>query len=319
MRPIVAIAFLFLFATAVPQAASAQTCSFNVSDMDFGNVDTLGGGAVSTTATIDIECGGALALTSVQICLDLNAGSGGATGGERHMRNAGNDPLDYVLYQDPAHLVPWGSSSTPSLGTARVVELLLPALFGTTSTSVTIYGEVSAGQQTAVPGSFNSLFAGIEAEFKYDFDFVLPLGDCSDADDTANPSFSVLADVSENCEVVAGDIAFGTHGVLDTNIDAVGAIDVTCTPGTDFGVGLDGGLAGAPPDQRLLTQGAQTVTYGLFKNPARDQVWGNAGGETVTGTGTGGLVPLTVYGRVFAQSTPPPGTYTDMVVVTVTY
>ncbi|WP_409528142.1 spore coat protein U domain-containing protein [Rhizobium sp.] len=39
----------------------------------------------------------------------------------------------------------------------------------------------------------------------------------------------------------------------------------------------------------------------------------------VTGTGTGSPQTLTVYGRVPAQNTPAPGTYSDTVVVTVSY
>ncbi|WP_280527698.1 spore coat protein U domain-containing protein [Ciceribacter thiooxidans] len=39
----------------------------------------------------------------------------------------------------------------------------------------------------------------------------------------------------------------------------------------------------------------------------------------MTGTGTGLTENVSVYGRVPAQSTPAPGTYTDTIVVTVTY
>ena len=67
--------------------------------------------------------------------------------------------------------------------------------------------------------------------------------------------------------------------------------------------------------------GANSVTYGLYKDAARSTGWGSSivSGETVSGTGTGSAQALTVYGRVPPQSTPPPGTYSDVVVVTVTY
>jgi spore coat protein U-like protein len=39
----------------------------------------------------------------------------------------------------------------------------------------------------------------------------------------------------------------------------------------------------------------------------------------VSGTGIGSSQNYTVYGRVQAQTTPAPGTYTDTITVTVTY
>lgn len=63
------------------------------------------------------------------------------------------------------------------------------------------------------------------------------------------------------------------------------------------------------------------VVYGLYKDAGRSQPWGDGAtpGSTVAGTGTGAAKGYTVYGRVPPQTTPTPGTYSDTVVVTVTY
>lgn len=68
-----------------------------------------------------------------------------------------------------------------------------------------------------------------------------------------------------------------------------------------------------------MALGSQAVTYGLYKDAARSQPWGSAGTQLVTGSGAGAAQNLPVYGRVLPQSTPPAGSYTDTVVVTVTY
>ena len=69
-----------------------------------------------------------------------------------------------------------------------------------------------------------------------------------------------------------------------------------------------------------MANGAQTITYGLYQDAARSNPWGNTiGTNTAAGTGTGSNQALTVYGRVGAQTTPSRGTYSDSVVVTVTY
>jgi spore coat protein U-like protein len=65
---------------------------------------------------------------------------------------------------------------------------------------------------------------------------------------------------------------------------------------------------------------SNTTTYSVYRNSGHSQVWGNTTGtDTQSGTGTGSSQSLTVYGRVPSQTTPPPGIYTDTIVVTVTY
>jgi spore coat protein U-like protein len=68
-----------------------------------------------------------------------------------------------------------------------------------------------------------------------------------------------------------------------------------------------------------MTLGAASISYGLYKDVGYGQPWGDARGDVVTGTGTGAVEALPVYGIVPAQTTPAPGVYRDTVVVTVTY
>lgn len=313
------IALALLTTIALSSEAKAQSCSFSVSNPDFGNVDTLSGGVDDTAATVNISCGGAVLGATVRVCLNINAGSGGATSGIRHMRNASSAPLNYQLYKDAAHSLPWGSVEQPALGTPVVVDLTLPLLGGTVATTRTIYGRVLGSQQSAPAGSYSSAFAGAEVRFNWTT-YLLTPPDCSTvAANPIRPAFNVLANVAANCSVSAQNLDFGPHGVLSANVDANGGIDVTCTPGTNYAIGLNGGLSGAPPTQRQMKQGSQVVFYGLYRNMARSLAWGNGAGETLAGTGTGALQNLPVYGRVPAQTTPSPGLYADTIVVTVTY
>ena len=69
-----------------------------------------------------------------------------------------------------------------------------------------------------------------------------------------------------------------------------------------------------------MTSGAgDSVIYGLYQNAARSVPWGTANASTLGGTGTAATQTIPVYGRVPGQVTPPPGTYSDTVVATVTY
>ena len=109
--------------------------------------------------------------------------------------------------------------------------------------------------------------------------------------------------------------------MLTANVDGTNTVTPQCTNGTPYNVGLDAGTGtGATVAARKMSNGAVTITYSLYSNSGRTTVWGNTiGTNTVSGTGTGNNQALTVYGRVPPQTTPAPNTYTDTIVVTVTY
>lgn len=140
---------------------------------------------------------------------------------------------------------------------------------------------------------------------------------------TATGSFNVQIVIAAECLITSTALLdFGTDGVLNANVDATTTIGVQCTNTTPYTIGLDAGTGtGATIAARLMTgSGAPTVTYSLYRDAARTQVWGTTvGTNTVAGTGNGSTQNHTVYGRVPAQSTPAPDTYNDMITVTVTY
>ena len=119
----------------------------------------------------------------------------------------------------------------------------------------------------------------------------------------------------------ASTLDFGTTGVLTANVDQTSTLSVTSTNTTPYNIGLDVGTGtGATAAVRKLTSGGATINYSLYSDAARTTVWGpTVGTNTVAATGNGAAQSYTIYGRVPAQTTPAPGTYTDTVTVTVTY
>lgn len=114
-------------------------------------------------------------------------------------------------------------------------------------------------------------------------------------------------------------MALGTTCCIGATIDASTQLHITCTPGTGYGIAIDGGLSGATdPEQRLLRSGANTVTYGLYSDAQRHTPWGALPGEVVTTNGTGTEQQRAVYGRIPPQAAVP-GAYSDTVVVTINY
>jgi spore coat protein U-like protein len=139
---------------------------------------------------------------------------------------------------------------------------------------------------------------------------------------TATSTFQVRATITATCTILtSSDLDFGSLGVLTTNADQSSSIQVQCTNTTPYNIGLDAGAGtGATVTTRKLSNGGAVINYSLYTDAARTTVWGNTiGTDTVAAAGNGGSQNYTVFGRIPAQSTPAPGTYTDTITVTVTY
>src|SRR5262249_49171464 len=135
-------------------------------------------------------------------------------------------------------------------------------------------------------------------------------------------TFTVQISITASCTInSASTLNFGTQGVLTANVDQTSTIQVQCTNTTPYNIGLDAGTgSGATVATRKMTSGGATVSYTIYSDSGRTTVWGNTiGTDTVSATGSGAAQSYTAYGRVPAQTTPAPGTYTDTVTVTVTY
>jgi spore coat protein U domain-containing protein, fimbrial subunit CupE1/2/3/6 len=302
--------------------AIAQTCNFTISNMSFGSVDILAAGAVDTTATINVSCTGT-PLLPIRICPSIGAGSGGADASARYMTGPSASTLAYQLYTDAARTTVWGSNYWAYGGTVPDIDLTLSGgiLSGSGTASATIYGRLLAGQSTAPPGSYISNFTATDDLFYYGYNTlgIISCDNLSGLSQHATPTFTVTASIAKNCTVSAQNIDFGTQGLLTANIDAQGSVTATCTDSTPYTIGLDNGLHGTAPTARKMSSGSATVTYGIYLDSGHSQPWGNTTGSLQSGTGSGLAQTYTTYGRVPPQTTPAPATYSDTVVVTLTY
>jgi spore coat protein U-like protein len=294
--------------------ASAQTCSFAITDMVFdSDIDTLSGVPATSNAELSYSCSGGSGSERILICAHLGAGSVEAGGNSRRMLG-GNSHLNYQLYQAGDYVVTWGSAATGN--PPPPIALALDG--GSGAGSRTIYGRVFGGQQAAAAASYMSPFTGTDVEVRYR---IADDNDCSAMAGTQSSpvSFSVQAGVKKNCLVSTEPVSFGEHGNLLSNIDATGMISVTCTPATNYSIKLNGGNAATAPAARKMTMGAREITYGLYRDVARDEPWGDTEGTSKSDAGDGSSQPHVVYGRVPPQPTPKAGNYADVVVVAIDY
>lgn len=141
---------------------------------------------------------------------------------------------------------------------------------------------------------------------------------------TTTTTFTVSATVADSCSVTANALDFGNvDPISGADTDATSTIDVTCSNGTAYDVGLDAGTGGdgTVTGRAMNDGGTNTLNYSLYSDSGRSTNWGETvGTDTVANTGDGTAQTHTVYGRVpSGQDTTPTGAYSDTITVTVTY
>jgi spore coat protein U-like protein len=144
------------------------------------------------------------------------------------------------------------------------------------------------------------------------------------------------AHAAADCSITAVSVNFGTYDpVVTSPDDSVGTVTITCrhisgnAERVNYSVVLSNGMLGASATTRKMGAGTGRLGYNVFTDPARSQVWGNGTGGTViasgsmtVGPGVGNgtqTVTQSVYGRIPQLQDAVPGTYTDTLMVTLTF
>ena len=136
---------------------------------------------------------------------------------------------------------------------------------------------------------------------------------------TATTTFAVTATVISVCSVSALPLSFGNYSPISgTALDATTTVTALCTLSLPYTIGLDDGV-NASGSQRRMALVAATLNYELYSDSSRTQRWGSAGGQLVSGTGSGLNQNLTVYGRVPAGQVVGAGAFADVITVTITF
>jgi spore coat protein U-like protein len=278
-------AVLCLLVTPVP--AIAISCSGSFSGLNLGTYT----GALSTSGTM---AGTVTCPRNFNYSIGLTAGLGsGATVTLRKLTGPSAATLGYQIFQNSARTTNWGNTinvdTRPGTGTGS-------------AQTITIYPQIPANQFVR-PGTYtDTITASI---FNTSPLFSGPI--------------SVTAIVQAACTISATTLAFGNYTGVQS--DSTATITVTCTNTTPYYINLNSGLqADSSNYPRMSGPGSDLLSYRLFQNAGRTVVWQNTVNVNgVAGTGNGTARQLTVYGRVVAGQRVRPGSYTDIVIATITY
>lgn len=323
MKFFISVAVWVLLSAVSVQRASAASCSASVTTpISFTGVDPFGAATYDTTATLSVTCSGYILNPLIGLCFNIGSGTGGTNpSNERLAVGPGGQTLRFQFFQDAARLIPWGSLSNGVLGGVPLLSLT-----GNGSANIPIYLRLYTTGGSTTPGTYTSQFAGADATLQYGTILSVLLG-CgglgSLLTSTTTAPFTVQASLQPSCLLnVTQNVNFGTAAAIGANIDSAGSLNVQCSAGTTYRVAISAGNgAGATTAQRRMTgPGATTVSYGLYRDPARSQTWGDSIDiDTMSGTGNGGAGVLSVYGRVPPQINPGAGLFSDTVIVTLSY
>jgi len=130
-----------------------------------------------------------------------------------------------------------------------------------------------------------------------------------------------------NCRVWVFGANFGIYMPARPNpLDISALMLVRCVgqPGS-FTVSMGPGLSGDQMNRTMFSGATNTLSYNIFRNAARTQIWGDGTPPTVlqsgvrNGRGRPSWFFFRFFGRAYANQTPNSGFYDDNIVVTVLF
>ena len=146
---------------------------------------------------------------------------------------------------------------------------------------------------------------------------------------TTTGSMAVTAEVAMSCAISTGPMAFGTYDPTSTTaLDATATITSTCTSGgaTIMTMGQGSWYSGTSNDAIPMREMSdetgdfpQKLAYHLYSDSAGGTVWGNTPGTGKAITATGSAQAITVYGQITAQQSVSEASFSDSVLVTLSY
>lgn len=265
--------------------------SITATDVVFSDYDTITKPQLRTTGTLTATCIGNAA-GNATLTINLSTGNSGGCG-QRYMYQ-GASTEKYSLFHASNYSGNWCGNLNQST--------TIPAANTPFTSTFTIYAQVPSSQTLAF-GDYS--------------DTVIATTVTSGTD--ASTSFLVTDHVPGVCSLSASSLPFGTYA--NAQLDASASITVNCSNTAAYSVALDGGANSSGSTRRMAGPSAQYLAYSLYSDSGRSSLWGDGTtlGSTVAGVGTGSNQTLTVYGRILANQLVSPGSYSDTVVVTLTY
>lgn len=313
-RIILSLLILFFATTLWSSATKAESCWLNEGfNLNFGQI---GSTQKTMSTSLPVTCDNYSGQTQfIRICLaiDNNTGIPDQVNPRQLMSWWPEDQQDYDLFADSAYsrLIGTTTSNHPVYS-----MVMTHRLTGQLTTRFPIYGLFYGGQSVLV----TNYEAQLKPRIKYVFNSSR-IPDENECITSGGENYATVKAAYYNGCYMNGayTLSFGSVSSLNRDIEGNTTMWLWCPSGISWQVGLDNGQ-NALGTQRRMTNGADYVNYDLYLDASYSKRWGNSlNTDTMSGSANGELQYLNIYGKVPAQKNKTAGSYSDTVVITLTY
>jgi len=123
---------------------------------------------------------------------------------------------------------------------------------------------------------------------------------------------------ANTCSISSSGMAFIYLTDNPSPTDSTGTITTVCDNGTSHTVSLSTGNSGSYTSRTMTAPGGGTLSYQIYQNAGRTAKAGDGTGGSVTRSIVGSAT-ATIYGRIPALQNAIPGSYSDTLVVTISF
>jgi spore coat protein U-like protein len=304
------LALAVLCAPVTAHAACSGTAGTSAS---FGSVTSF---VVKNTAqntsssNIGLTCSGSLVTigTTNTIYGTITSGASG------YLVGPTGDKIAYKLYADSGHTTALAFGTTYNWASSSFLTLL--GLFSGSSVSIPLYMQTTTGS-TVAAGIYSDT---LTVSWSWNYCTLGVLTCLASSTGTYSTTVPVQLTVTNDCQITAPNVAFGSAPTVSSFTAVSQSLQVLCTKGVAYTIGLTAGANPASSGRRQMASGTNMLQYDIFSSTG--VVWGNT---SATGVRTATSDGLTTQSFAYTasiytdQTTPPVGTYTDSVTVNVTY
>ena len=235
------------------------------------------------------------------------------------------DVIGYTLYADNTTRFPVTRGVRFDFARNGILDAL-GLLNGTTPKSVPLYLRTAVGSNVAA-GLYQET---LSIAWEWNYCSGIGIGAiCIGRDIGAGTqTLRVTLEVSNDCQITTPDISFGSAPVVGAFAPVNQSVNLSCTKGSSYTVGLGDGQNAAGGRRRMKSADNNYLAYDIFKSAGAIR-WGplasarrassDADVNPGVGTGTGSQV-FNYNARVYGdQATPPAGSYVDSVILDVQF
>ncbi|MGV2813949.1 Csu type fimbrial protein [Enterobacter cancerogenus] len=314
--PLVRISLLILTGVLLmkfaPPAQAADCWNLSPAGFSFGTVTA--GETARANASMQYQCNNYEDTPRyVRLCLNLTSVSS-----PRMNTNPPVTPLSYLVYQ--------ATDLSSHLGNDTGTYYQQTLYMGPTQTNYTFNFDLTAiipaGQTGLTAGDYFDY--GTDVTIKYtDSDTLDGLPSCpAMTGNIISDSISASATVKSGCELLSvSPMDFGSKSPVNSGLlsgNATSGVTVSCPLNMTYTVAMGMGM-NSDGGGRRMCNGASCVAYNLYQDAAHTTPWNDSDLVQTQTSATGEAESLTVYGAIPPQQWPAPGTYSDTVVVTLSY